>query len=131
MDAIFIGHLQQSKFFEKFYGPYDKVFKIIFFKDEKFIMFDVYMLNEDFPEPKEELTAAEIHKHAEKVHPSLPHETKKHEINYYRHNGYLFHLKTNRKYIIMANCASRHKSTEECKFMIRAIGSRIEMKHLD
>lgn len=94
-------------------------------------MFNVYMLDEDYGEPIKELTQKKLSKHAEMVFPSLPNQRKKHKIDYYRHNGYLFSLKTNRKYIIMASCATRNPSTEKCKFMIRAIGPKLEMKHLD
>ena len=52
-------------------------------------------------------------------------------IDYYRHNGYLFRLNTNRKYIIVATSASPEESTDECKFMVRTIGPRLQMKHLE
>ena len=92
-------------------------------------MFDVYMLNEKNGNPMRKLTKDQVTRHT-KIYPLLPHATR-YRIDRYRHNGYLFELDSNRQYIIMANCASRSKSTKECKFMIRAIGPKLEMKHLD
>ena len=95
-------------------------------------MFDVFMLDEKYGEPKRKLTETKITLHATKIYPTLPHTSTKYTADRYRHNGYLFQLDSNRKYIIMATCASsRSKSNEECKFMIRAIGPKLQMKHLD
>jgi len=92
-------------------------------------MFNVYMLDEECDEPEEKLTKRQL-RNAEKIDPSLPGQ-KGYVIDYYRHNGYLFRLNTNRKYIIVATSASPEESTDECKFMVRTIGPRLEMKHLD
>ena len=94
-------------------------------------MFDVFMLDEKYGEPKRKLTKTQITINTTKINPSLPHTSRTYTIDKYCHNGYLFRLDSNRKYIIMANCASRLKSTQECKFMIRAIGPKLQMKHLD
>ena len=94
-------------------------------------MFDVFMLDEKYGEPKRKLTETQITMSATKIYPSLPHTSTKYTIDGYRHNGYLFQLDSHRKYIIMATCASNPKSPEECKFMIRAIGPKLQMKHLD
>ena len=87
------------------------------------------MLDEECDEPQEKLTRRELRK-AERIDPSLPGQ-KGPVIDYYRHNGYLFRLKTNRKYIIVATSASLEESTDECKFMVRTIGPRLKMKHLE
>ena len=94
-------------------------------------MFDVFMLDEKYGEPRRKLTETQMTMETTKIYSSLPHTSLKYTINSYRHNGYLFQLDSNRKYIIMATCASSSKSTEECKFMIRAIGPKLQMKHLD
>ena len=62
-------------------------------------MFNVYMLDEECDEPEEKLTKRQL-RNAEKIDPSLPGQ-KGYVIDYYRHNGYLFRLNTNRKYIIV------------------------------
>ena len=49
---------------------------------------------------------------ATKIYPSLPHKSTKYTIDRYRHNGYLFQLDSNRKYIVMATCASSQKSSD-------------------
>ena len=100
-------------------------------KNNTFIMFDVFMLNEKYGEPKQKLTKTQMSMHSTKIHPCLPYSSLNYKIDQYRHNGYLFHLESNRKYIIMATCASSPKSTDECKFMVRAIGPKLELKHLD
>ena len=100
-------------------------------KNNTFIMFDVFMLNEKYGEPKQKLTKTQMNMHSTKIYPCLPYSSANYKIDRYHHNGYLFHLESNRKYIIMATCASSPKSTDECKFMIRAIGPKLELKHLD
>ena len=92
-------------------------------------MFNVYMLDEECDEPEEKLTKRQL-RNAEKIDPALPGQ-KGYVIDYYRHNGYLFRLETNRKYIIVATSASPEPSEDECKFMIRTIGPRLQMKHLE
>ena len=89
------------------------------------------MLDEDYGVPRRKLTRDEVTKHATRISPVLPHEKKPFQITYYRHNGYLFQLNTDRKYIIMTTCASKKRSTDECKFMVRTIGPKLEMKHLE
>ena len=100
-------------------------------KNNTFIMFDVFMLNEKYGAPKQKLTKTQMYMHSTKIYPCLPYASSNYHIDRYRHNGYLFHLESNRKYIIMATCASSPQSTDECKFMIRAIGPKLELKHLD
>ena len=87
------------------------------------------MLPEKCDEPEEKLTKLQL-RSLEKIDPSLPGQ-KGYLIDYYRHNGYLFRLETNRKYIIVATSASPEPSEDECKFMIRTIGPRLQMKHLE
>ena len=94
-------------------------------------MFDLFMLDEKYGEPKRKLTKTQMTMHATKIYPCLPHASSNYHVDRYRHNGYLFHLESGQKYIIMATCASRLKSTDECKFMIRAIGPKLELKHLE
>jgi len=65
-------------------------------------MFDVFMLSEKYGEPKRKLTGTQMTMNATKIHPSLPHTSLNYTIDGYRHNGYLFQLDSNRKYIIMA-----------------------------
>lgn len=98
-------------------------------KVQRYLMFNVYMLDEECDEPEEKLTKRQL-RNAEKIDPSLPGQ-KGYVIDYYRHNGYLFRLNTNRKYIIVATSASPEESTDECKFMVRTIGPRLQMKHLE
>ena len=92
-------------------------------------MFNVYQLDEDADEPESKLTKRQLRK-ATKVDPSLP-ALKGYVIDYYRHNGYLYALEPKRKYVIVATSAKPVPSDEECKFMIRTIGPRITMKHLE
>ena len=42
----------------------------------------------------------------------------------------MYELNANHKYVILATTAKSVETTEECKFMIRAIGPRVTMKEL-
>ena len=87
------------------------------------------MLDEDSNEPNEKITTREL-LNAERIDPLLPAQ-KGYRIDFYRHNGYIFHLKPNRKYIIVATSYWKEESTDECKFMVRTIGPKLQMKHLE
>ena len=93
------------------------------------MMFNVYQLGEDADTPETKLTKREL-RNATKIDPSLP-AMKGYVIDYYRHNGYLYALEPGRKYVIVATTSKPVESDEECKFMIRTIGPRITMKHLE
>ena len=96
----------------------------------------MYQLDENADKPKTKLTEQEL-RNATRMNPSLPvHLKNKNPENnhnyweYYWHNGYLFSLEPGRKYVITASTSS-DVSKKECKFMIRTIGPKITMKHLD
>ena len=103
--------------------------KTLKFKEQRYLMFNVYQLGEDADTPETKLTKREL-RNATKIDPSLP-AMKGYVIDYYRHNGYLFALEPGRKYVIVATTSKPVESDEECKFMIRTIGPRITMKHLE
>ena len=95
------------------------------------LYFNVYQLDQNADKPKIKLTEQEL-RNATRMNPSLPTYLKNRPIYYehYWHNGYLFSLESGRKYVITATTSS-DVSDKECKFMIRTIGSKITMKHLD
>ena len=103
--------------------------KTLKFKEQRYLMFNVYQLGEDADTPETKLTKREL-RNATKIDPSLP-AMKGYVIDYYRHNGYLYALEPGRKYVIVATTSKPVESDEECKFMIRTIGPRITMKHLE
>ena len=95
------------------------------------LYFNVYQLDQNADKPKIKLTEQEL-RNATRMNPSLPTYLKNIPIcsEYYWHNGYLFSLEPGRKYIITATTSSS-VSDKECKFMIRTIGPKITMKHLE
>lgn len=97
-------------------------------KEKRFLMFNLYEANEDTPE-EGKLTKRDIRK-LEKIEPSLPNQ-KGYVIDYYRHNGYLFNLEAPKRYIICATTATPESSDQPCKFMIRTIGPRLALEHLE
>ena len=64
-----------------------------------------------------------------KIDPCLP-QHNGYTIDSYRHNGYLFNLKSKKRYMIIASTATVEASYEPCKFMIRTIGPNLSLTHL-
>lgn len=51
-------------------------------------------------------------------------------IDYYRHNGYLYNLEVNRRYVILATTATPQRCTKKVKFMMRTLGPKLSLSHL-
>merc|ERR1712113_102236 len=85
------------------------------------------------PTLNREYTRAEL-KQGKRIEPILPIQ-KGFQIDYYRHNGYIFHLKPGR-YIAVVSAAPKVPVKPEevegydpTEFMIRMVGDNIKAKH--
>jgi hypothetical protein len=67
-------------------------------------------------------------RHGRKVNPALPRQSG-YVIDYYRHNGYMFHLEEGR-YVIVITTATPSASTDPCRFLFRAVAPDIQLTHL-
>lgn len=97
-------------------------------KEKRFLMFNIYQLDDDAP-TGQKMTKREL-RDAKKIDPSLP-KQEGYVIDYYRHNGYLFNLEANKRYILVGTTAEAEPTGKPCKFMVRTIGPRLSLSHLE
>jgi len=96
-------------------------------KETRFSMLNLYEIPDEI-EQGQKMTERQIYD-STKVEPSLPHQ-KGYVSASYCHNGYLFNLRADRRYMVVATTATPERSGEPCKFMIRTIGPRLSLKHV-
>jgi len=84
----------------------------------------------DLKDHDEEYTRKEL-KASTHVEPVLPLK-KGFQIDYYRHNGFIYHLEPNRRYVLVISAAPKKTQTTDkdgTEFMLRAIGDDLIIQH--